>query len=163
MLVALAITTLVGISITSVLLAIETNARRDVLQTDAYEALRLAAHQVMQDGRFASVADTFDQGAKLRLDVSGGDYILYTFESYNFADPTVPIPDPTNLHRWVMKGGTVTDEVLATNLLTPGGGSTNRTKFSVDEIHSGVEAILVREPLSGQETPIRIKVFVHFR
>lgn len=162
---ALSITTMVGISITSVLMAIVTNARRDAQQTDAYESLRLAAHQVMHDGRFAREAVVGVGAASLTLYTAAGygDYIKYIFAAYNEDDPANPTPDPTNLHRWVVKGGTWQDEIVASDLVSPQFGNPNATRFSADAISPSIEAILVREPLAGQQTPIRIRVFAHFR
>lgn len=162
MLVTLAITAMIGISITSVLMAIVTNSRRDALQTDAYESLRLAAHQIMQDARFAREANTGPGADSLTLYTGPGyaDYIMYTFAACTGGDPNNPTPDPTNLHRWVVEGG-CEDEIIASNLVPPQWGNPDTTEFGADSGSTTrwARATLVREPLPGQQTPIRIQVF----
>lgn len=159
----LAITTMIGASLTSVLMAIVTNARRDAQQADAYESLRLAAHQIMLDIRFARVASAGFAGSSLTLstNASGTDYIMYTFARCNPGDPVIP----KALYRWQVEGGTCTDEIVATNLVPPQAGDPHATEFAAIFMSGSrsAEANLVREPLPGQWEPIRITVFAHLR
>lgn len=161
----LAITTMIGISIASAIMAIVTNSRRDASQAAAYESLRMAASQIMQDVRFAKDTAQFQGGASLTLPLNddGTAYIRYIFASYNAANPGSPTPDPNRLHRWVVKGGTWQDEIIAADMVPYQAGNPNSTRFTADVILFGVNATLVRQPLPGQPKPIQMQVFVHFR
>jgi|GEM_PF-5002515 len=162
-LVTLALTTLAVATLASVVVGILMNSRREAQQTDAYESLRLAAQQILTDGRFAWKA--VDDGETLTFEYNdtGEDYTRYIFARAEGGDPSNPVPDGGNLHRWVVRGGVLRDdEIIARDLVPPDTGDT----WSWFEASSGptsksARAVLVREPLPGQSLyPISLEVKV---
>lgn len=168
MLVALAITVMIGVSVTSVILAIATNGHREFQQVDHYESVRLAAHMIMYDARFVRFAETED-GASLVLYASDdpNSYIKYIFASWDGSAEGVP--DSENLHRWEVEGGSLLhDEVVARNLVPPdpdpwNPGDTTRFAVTYEDKDRHVEVTLVKPPIRGQEWPTRIQVWALLR
>lgn len=165
MLIALAITTMVGISISSVVMVIAANSKRDLTQTDQYEGLRLVAHRLAEDARFAyhAVGDFENASLTLYEDDSLSNYVKYTFATYD-GSPSGQA-DVEHLHRWDVKGGAVTDDIVATGLVIPTLFAEDATEFlaSSGTYSRHIEATLVKERMPGQERPVRIKVIAHLR
>lgn len=164
MLIALAITVMIGVSITSVLMSIAANNHRDLKKTNYHESLRLAAHIIMQDARGATQADSgWGEYLELRYG-SPDDYIRYTFAEWDgSADGT---PDDSNLHRWVVKGGSLErDEIVAWDLAPPDPGNPDATEFHAVYGASSRygRAILVKPALPGQTVPARLDVHALLR
>lgn len=158
-LVALAITVMIGVSITSVLMSIAANNHRDLKKTNYHESLRLVAHVIMQDARQATQADPgWGESLEFRYG-SPGDYIRYTFAAW---DGTAEgAPDSQNLHRWVVKGGSLErDEIVAWDLVAPDFGNPDATEFAAESTsaYRSAEATLVKPPLPGQTSPMRIRI-----
>lgn len=165
-LITLAITAMVGVAITSVLTSIAANSHRDLQQTDYYESLRLAAHMIMADARFATAAASIDfgQSLSLNLDPGGNHYVRYIFATWDGSADGVP--DPTNLHRWEVQGGSLLrDEIVATDLVLPDFTRSDTTWFeaSTGSGSRSAKAILVKAPLKGQEQPFRLEIFALLR
>jgi type II secretory pathway component PulJ len=151
-LIGLAITAMVSVSLVSALLSIAAAGRREAAQTDQYESLRLAAQMIIEDARYA--ATPIGQWDYLLLTYTTGRWVKYIFAEYNQSNPTNPIADPNNLHRWESDGtgGPVHDQVVAKDLATPQIGNTNVSGFiavSLDP-YRYVSARLVSLPLKGQ-------------
>jgi hypothetical protein len=120
-----AITVIITLMGTSMLLANQSSRRVLQQQTDRYESVRLVADAMIQDARFATWVDC-PWGDVVRLfskTTFPQDYVIY-----QFAD-SAGNPDPVNIHRVVVVGGVVQrDDIVGWDLLSdPWGGATNYT------------------------------------
>lgn len=151
-LVSLAILGMVFSVVGSVLTTMTLDLRLLQKQTDAYEALRLPAAVFVQDARTARTVAYDPEFLKLYTGLGFTNYIMYSFR---YPDES---PDPNNLHRRLVQGGSVTrDDIVGWNLVPPD-GTTDTTWFGctcggsnrLAQIH------LVKQPGTGSATFIHL-------
>jgi type II secretory pathway pseudopilin PulG len=151
-LIGLAITAMVSVSLVSALLSIAAAGRREAAQTDQYESLRLAAQMIITDARYAEKVE--GQWDYLLLTYTTGRRVRYIFATYDTTNPNAPQADPNNLHRWDDdgKGGPVRDQILARDLATPQYGDETTTSFDVNSTAPNryAHGVLIKVPLKGQ-------------